>query len=100
MTPRQWVSSAFDNNTKGGGSARKLSAFWVICLITFLHVKYFTLECTEKDLWIFIWILVIDFLFVCVALGLCTFEQIIKLKNEKNNNTDPAAGGPAPGQLP
>lgn len=71
--------SSFDVTTKGGFSARKLSAFAGIIIslfITYKHVDQTTLST----------ILLIWLGFVSICLGLVTFEQLMKLKN---NDTPP-----------
>lgn len=76
-----YIQSAFDTHS-AGASARKLSAFWIIMLITALHLSYFRYQYTKDGEYkLLIEILIIDYCFVALALGLTTIETIMKLKN-------------------
>jgi len=77
----EYIKSAFDTHSKGA-SARKLSAFWVVMLITLLHLSYFRYQyLKDGDYSLLIEILIIDYCFVALALGLTTIETLVKLKN-------------------
>jgi hypothetical protein len=62
------------NNYEQGASARKLTAFALMILIAYSHVKF-------VDLTNVVEVLIIDLSGVLLCLGLVSFEQIIKLKN-------------------
>lgn len=68
--------AGLDVTTKGGFSARKMSAFVVILCVTIAHIKWF-----KSDRWEYLGeVLTLDFSFICVCLGLTTYENI-KTKN-------------------
>ncbi len=68
-----YIKSSFDNNTIGA-SARKLSAFWIMLIITFCDVVYMLKgEYTEFNTFI-----IIHFVAMFLLLGLVTTENIIK----------------------
>lgn len=65
------IIAAFDNHSKGF-SARKLSAFAIICCVIVLHVKWF-----KSDRWEYLGeVLTLDFTFISVCLGMTTYENI------------------------
>jgi hypothetical protein len=67
------VISAFDNHSKGF-SARKLSAFTIIVMVVICHIKWF-----KSDHWEYLGeVLALDFGFICVCLGMTTYESIKK----------------------
>lgn len=69
---------ALDTHTKDSFSARKLSAFVVICCVIAAHIKWMALG-NLTDLGT---VLTIDYTFVASLLGLTTYEAI-----KKNGNT-------------
>ena len=70
---------ALDTHSKGVFSARKLSAFVVICCVIVLHVKWF-----NSDRWEFLGeVLALDFGFISVCLGMTTYENIKTKPSEK-----------------
>lgn len=72
------ILGALDTHTKGF-SARKLSAFVIICCVIVLHVKWF-----KSDRWEFLGeVLALDFGFVSVCLGMTTYESIKKKEEPK-----------------
>lgn len=85
----KYLQSSFDTHSKGA-SARKLSAFWVVVLITMLHVWWLRHAYRKEDFSLLMSILTLDFGFVALALGLTTFETITKLKNKKDESNTPA----------
>ncbi len=93
----KYIQGSFDTKPGNGASARKLSAFWIIMLITGLHFTYFRDQYKhEGDFGLLIEILFLDLCFVCVALGMTTVETILKLKNgnteKKEEKTDGGEG--------
>ncbi len=70
--------ASFDNENSGY-SARKLTAFWLIVLLTFIEVKF-----TDKSN--LIEIAIIDLTGGLLCLGIITAEQIIKFKNGKDEH--------------
>lgn len=71
------IVSAFDNHSRGF-SARKLSAFVIILCVIVCHIKWF-----RSDRWEYLGeVLALDYGFVCVCLGLTTYEQIKKKPEE------------------
>lgn len=69
--------NSLDNN-KDGWSARKLTAFYSVVIAS----SYLTYLIPEKDR---LYALVFWQLLALLCLGIVTFEQIIKLKNNGNN---------------
>jgi hypothetical protein len=75
--------AGFDVTTKGGFSARKMSAFVVLICVIIAHVKWF-----KSDRWEYLGeVLTLDFGFVCVCLGLTTYENI-KTKSTKDEKAE------------
>jgi hypothetical protein len=68
---------SFDNS-EGGFSARKLTAFGLMVLITYTHYKYVDLSNAIEAI-------LIDLAGVLIALGIITMEQVIKFKNGDKN---------------
>ena len=68
------------NNHEQGASARKLTAFALMCLVVYIHASQLTHENAVE-------FLIIDLCGVFLALGLVTFAQIIELKNGKQDGT-------------
>jgi hypothetical protein len=64
---------SFDNS-EGGFSARKLTAFALMILISYTHYKYVDLSNAIEAI-------LIDLAGVLIALGIITMEQVIKFKN-------------------
>lgn len=73
------VESAFDTHTTGY-SGRKLSAFWVICLITVAHLVWFQHAVRKDDFTLLLEILCADYSFAAVCLGLTTYQAVKKNK--------------------
>jgi hypothetical protein len=72
------IIGSFDNKDSGF-SARKVSAFVVICLVVSLHIKWF-----KSEQWQYIAeILFLDFTFILVCLGLATWQNIKTKQIEK-----------------
>lgn len=70
---------ALDTHSKGVFSARKLSAFVIVCCIIVLHVKWF-----KSDRWEYLGeVLALDYGFISLCLGMTTYEAI---KNKQLNN--------------
>jgi len=69
------------NNHEQGASARKLSAFALMCMIAYIHASQLTTENAVE-------FLIIDLCGVFLSLGLITFSQIVELKNGSKNGTD------------
>lgn len=67
-------------------SARKLSAFWVIVLITFVHILWLGYAFKNEKFELIPEILFIDFGFVAAALGMTTYENIKKMKDESKES--------------
>ena len=71
--------SGLDTNTNGF-SARKMSAFIIILCVIIAHVKWITLgDLSELDN-----VLIIDYGFISLCLGMTTYESI-KKTNESSN---------------
>ena len=72
------ILSSLDNHTKNSFSARKLTAFVLMILISYSHYKYVNSTNVVE-------VIIIDLSGVFLLLGLVTVEQITKLKNDHNN---------------
>lgn len=69
------------NNHELGASARKLTAFALMILVVYIHLKYVDVSnCIDA--------LIIDLCGVSLMLGLVTFSQLINLKNGGNDETN------------
>lgn len=74
------IIGSFDVHSKQVFSARKLSAFVVIVMIVIAHVKWF-----KSDRWEYLGeVLTLDFGFICVCLGMTTYENIKTKTTTKN----------------
>lgn len=70
------ILSGLDTHTKGF-SARKMSAFVVVIMVIITHAKWF-----KSDHWEYLGeVLMLDFSFIAVCLGLTTWQYI--KKNDK-----------------
>ena len=73
------LMSGLDTHTKGF-SARKMSAFIIILCVIIAHIKWITLgDLSELDN-----VLIIDYGFISLCLGMTTYESI-KKTNESSN---------------
>ena len=72
------IIASFDNKQNEGLSARKLTAFFSI--VTGAYITICKLPESEQFNGLCVWLL------LCIlCLGIVTFEQIIKLKNDTNS---------------
>ena len=82
------ILGSLDTHTKDSFSARKLSAAVTMALVIVLHFKWF-----KSDRWEYIAeILLLDFTFILVCLGLATWQYLKQNKNE--NTTDNTTTNP------
>lgn len=72
----QNLLGSFDNKKGAGFSARKLTAFGGFMCLVYLH------KIAEPKDMTAVYFAVIDALFILLCLGLVTFEQILKLKED------------------
>jgi hypothetical protein len=74
------IIAGLDTHTTDGFSARKMSAFAIIILVIIAHIKWF-----KSDHWEYLGeVLMLDFGFICVCLGMTTYENIkTKQPNEE-----------------
>ena len=77
-----------DNITKNAFSARKLTALVIMVAVIVGHVFYYKHCYTKEDFSIYTYVLIIDYCAVAFFLGIVTAEQIIKLKNGKEDATE------------
>lgn len=71
------IVHSFDT-TKEGFSARKLAGFTILIMVVILHIKWF-----NSDRWEYLGeVLALDFGFIAVCLGMTTYENIMKKKEE------------------
>lgn len=78
--------NSFDNDNDGF-SARKLTAFFLVSCIGWIHFKFLTTD-NALDF------LIVDLIGAGFFLGLITAAQIITLKNGTNNQDKPEGAGP------
>jgi len=71
------------NNTKNGFSARKLSALVVIMLVVIAHVKWIY----KADFALLTEVLMLDYGFISVCLGMTTYEAIKSKQNDSQPTT-------------
>lgn len=87
-----WISSAFDVSTVGGASSRKLSAWWMVMLVTALELTY-VIKCfkNDKELTYLTEIIWADLFFAAAALGMTlikgTTANNTAQKGEKKDET-------------
>jgi len=74
-----WIKS-FDNNPNSGLSARKLSAFFAVCVAGYVTIHYCNPEILTGVL--HAWLA-----FALLCLSVITLEQIVKLKNGNGATT-------------
>lgn len=78
------IISSLDNHSKGF-SARKLSALVVIILVVIAHIKWIY----KADFTLLTEVLMLDYGFVSVCLGMTTYESI---KNKSNDTSTTNTG--------
>ena len=81
----QKLLGSFDTVTKNAFSARKLSAFAIITMVIFTHIKWF-----KSDHWEYLSVVLgFDYTFILVCLGLATWQYLKQDKqNADSGNTD------------
>ena len=77
-----------DNITKNAFSARKLTALVIMVAVIVGHGFYYKHCYVKEDFSIYTYVLIIDYCAVAFFLGIVTAEQIIKLKNGKEDATE------------
>lgn len=77
-----------DNITKNAFSARKLTALVIMVAVIVGHGFYYKHCYVKEDFSIYTYVLIIDYCAVAFFLGIVTAEQIIKLKNGKEDITE------------
>jgi hypothetical protein len=80
------IVRSLDNTQNSGYSARKLTALAIVICVIAGHVIYYKHCFTKEDFTIYATILTIDYFAIAFFLGLVTIEQIIKLKNGKEDS--------------
>lgn len=83
-----WLIPAFDVTTSGGASARKLSAFWFVMVVTILEFIY-TIKClrSDKELVYLLDMIWADLIFAATALGFTLVKGTTA--NNKKDETPP-----------
>lgn len=79
------ITASLDTVTKDGFSARKLSAFVIMACVVAAHVAWLKKAFLENDFTLLEGVLMIDYGFVSVLLGLTTYENL-KGKNSPTPN--------------
>ena len=77
-----------DNITKNAFSARKLTALVIMVAVIVGHGFYYKHCYVKEDFSIYTYVLIIDYCAVAFFLGIVTAEQIIKLKNGKEDTIE------------
>lgn len=80
------LSATFDVTTKGGWSARKLSAFVVMVCIVVAHAAWLKRCFITDDFSLLSEILIIDYSFVVTVLGITTWQYLKEEKPKSKNN--------------
>lgn len=75
----EWLAKSFSND-KDGGSARKLSAFYAVVVMCGIITNKYTTGDNAPTM-LLIWLS-----FAGLCLGMVTVQQLIELKNGKNEN--------------
>lgn len=76
----QNILNSFNTN-KGGYSSRKLTAFVIVAMVVFIHIKWLTLgNLTQLEM-----VLTIDYSFIAALFGMTTYQA---LKNNKKENKE------------
>ena len=88
-----WIKGSLENNDKGA-SARKLAAFTIIACIVIAHTAWLKYAFMHENFSLLCEVLLIDFGFVSVSLGMATYENIMKYKNGKTDKTDTTVAEP------
>lgn len=83
----QKIVRSADNITKNAFSARKLTALVIMVAVIVGHGFYYKHCYIKEDFSIYTYVLMIDYCAVAFFLGIVTAEQIIKLKNGKEEET-------------
>lgn len=83
MGPLKWLFSSWDTVTKGGASARKLSAFYAI---VFIAGPCSIAKTNEENVF---WIVIVWLVFAAICLGMVTVSELISLKNGYANKDKP-----------
>ena len=78
------IVASLDTVTKDGFSARKLSAFVIMCMIVLAHAAWLKKAFLENDFSLLAEVLMIDYSFVSLLLGLTTYEAIKNGKEKQN----------------
>lgn len=72
------IVASLDTTTKDGFSARKLSAFMVMICVLAAHIAWLKKAFLENDFNLLSEVLLIDYGFISVCLGMTTYESIKK----------------------
>lgn len=84
------LQSAFDTHSKGF-SARKLTAFTIVLCVFVGHIAWIKSAFQKEDFSLFEGILVIDYAFIGSLLGMTTYENIKKNKDDNHPEQQPQA---------
>lgn len=75
------IVASLDTTTKDGFSARKLSAFVIMVLVVAAHIAWLKKAFLENDFSLLAEVLMIDYSFIALLLGLTTYEAIKSKQN-------------------
>jgi hypothetical protein len=81
-----WIQGSLDNSP-GGASSKKLSAFWALVVLTSITQFTWMVWAYKHDNWDLLeWVLTADLMFAGTALGINSIE---KIKGKSNNESSP-----------
>ena len=80
----EWLLSSFDTVTRGGASARKITAFTIVACVVVGHFLFYRSAHFGMS---FIELLLVDYAFIAALFGMTTFERT---KPSHGNSNPPA----------
>lgn len=78
------IESAFDNHSKHGFSARKLTSFAIIVCVVMAHFSWLKHAYTKEDYNLLSEVLFIDYGFIAALLGMTTYSSITEKRLQTN----------------
>ena len=81
-----WIKGSFEHGTHGA-SARKVTAFAVTACVVFAHVSWIRYSFQKDNFSLLPEILMIDYGFIAVLLGLSTYQYIRQNGKEKDSDS-------------
>lgn len=75
----RWLSGSFENR-ENGASAKKLTVFVFVGLVVWIHYVWLKSEFVDE---LMVAVLGMDLGFIAVLLGVATYQQVTRKKEEK-----------------